>query len=206
MDLEAEEKALMEMAAAVRLEIDQAPMPAPMPEAVQPAPAPAPAPVQMPAPLAAQAAALGEALARAPMAAPPKMTTSISPFGARDTFIPRAPVEPKIEVRQETRTEPRFEMSTEAKTPIAELPLAAPPTVAAAPAKADPGRIRLFDRYRSLTARPKVEEAPAAPQPQAKVDRPQAGMSTFVNPQDRPVTSHSEDELEIPAFLRRQAN
>jgi len=27
-----------------------------------------------------------------------------------------------------------------------------------------------------------------------------------VDPDDRPVTSHQEDQLEIPAFLRRQAN
>ena len=81
-------------------------------------------------------------------------------------------------------------------------PMAAAPTVA----KADPGRIRLFDRYRSLTARPKVDDAPASPQPQAKVERPLAGMNVSVGPQDRPITSHSEDELEIPAFLRRQAN
>ena len=204
MDLEAEEKALMEMAAAVKAEIAEieqapAPAPAPMVEAVQPAPAPMPAPVHMPAPLAAQAAALGEALARAPMAAPPRVAASISPFGTRDTFIPRAPVEPRIEARPD----PRFDMTYETKAPIAEMPIVARPAAVAPAPKVDPGRIRLFDRYRSLTARPKVEEAPIAPQPQA---RPTSGMSTFVNPQDRPVTSHSEDELEIPAFLRRQAN
>ena len=97
----------------------------------------------------------------------------------------------------------------ETKAPVAPEPvMAAPAPMAAAPAaaKVDPGRIRLFDRYRSLTARPKVEDAAPAPQPQAKIERPMGGMNISVGPQDRPVTSHSEDELEIPAFLRRQAN
>ena len=200
MDLEAEEKALLEMAAAVKAEIVQAPAPTPVAEAVQPAPAPAP----IAAPLASQAAAVAEAVARAPMAAPPRVNASISPFTtmdrARDTFIPRAPVEP--------RSEPRMEIIMETKAPIAAEPVAAPAPAAVAPAaaKADPGRIRLFDRYRSLTARPKVEDAAPAPQPQAKIERPLGGMNISVGPQDRPMTSQTEDELEIPAFLRRQAN
>ena len=199
MDLEAEEKALLEMAAAVKLEIEQAPTP--VVEAVQPVPAPAP----VAAPIAAQAAAVAEAVARAPMAAPARVVQSISPFATmdrpRDTFIPRPAVEP--------RSEPRMEMIMETKAPVAPEPvMAAPAPMAAAPAaaKVDPGRIRLFDRYRSLTARPKVEDAAPAPQPQAKIERPMGGMNISVGPQDRPVTSHSEDELEIPAFLRRQAN
>ena len=203
MDLQAEEKALLEMAAAVKAEIEQAP--APVVEAAQPAPAPMPAPVA--APIAAQAAAVAEAVARAPMAAAPRVNHSISPFVTmdrpRDTFIPRPAVEP--------RSEPRVEMVMETKAPVAAEPVtAAPMATAPAQAKVDPGRIRLFDRYRSLTARPTVEEAAPAPQPQAKVERPierpMGGMNISVGPQDRPITSHSEDELEIPAFLRRQAN
>ena len=206
MDLEAEEKALLEMAAAVKAEIQQGPAPeieAPAPVAQAPAPAPvfAAAPMAAPtaAPMAAQAQAVADAVARAPMAAPARTPVSISPFGIRDTFIPRAPVEPRV---MEQRPEPRFESPAEPKAaPAPELSLAAP--AAAAGPKVDPGRIRLFDRYRSLTAKPKVEQSvPPAPQPQAKVERP--GIT--VTPQDRPVTSHSDDELEIPAFLRRQAN
>jgi hypothetical protein len=192
----------------VKAEIDQPPAqvftPAPTPTQVMEASQPVftAAPVSMPAPLAAEVVAFGEALARAPMAAPPRVAASISPFGTRDTFIPRAPVEPRVEVR----TEPRIEMTYETNMPIAELPLAVSPAAVATAPKVDPGRIRLFDRYRSLIARPKVEETPVTPQPQAKVDRSMAGMNISVGPQDRPVTSHSEDELEIPAFLRRQAN
>ncbi len=198
MDLEAEEKALLEMAAAVKAEIIQAPAPAPVAEAVQEAPAP------ITAPMASQAAAVAEAVARAPMAAPPRVNASISPFTTmdrtRDTFIPSAPVEP--------RSEPRMEMIMETKAPVVAEPVAAPAPAAAAPAaaKADLGRLRLFDRYRSLTARPKVEDAAPAPQPHAKIERPLGGMNISVGPQDRPMTSQTEDELEIPAFLRRQAN
>ncbi len=209
MNLQAEEKALMEMAAAVR-DIEQVPEleaeldhieEAPAPIA---APMPAPqmaAPFTAPTPMAAQAAAVAEAVARAPMAAPPR-APSISPFSTmdrpRETFIPKPAMEPRTyEVR-----EPRMEMTIESKAPQAEPMMAGPAQAPAA--KIEPGRIRLFDRYRSLAAKPKVEEAPAAaPQPQAKSS---SGLSISVGPQDRPVSSHSEDELEIPAFLRRQAN
>ena len=108
----------------------------------------------------------------------------------------------------EVRSEPRMEMPADRYEPVMGGPAVSAP--APAPAKAEPPRVRLFDRYRSLTAKPKVEEAAApAPQPQAKVERPSSGMGGMnisVGPADRPVSSHSEDELEIPAFLRRQAN
>ncbi len=203
MDLEAEEKALMEMAAAVRAEIAQIPEIEAEPE-MEVADAAPQAPAPMAAPMATQAALVAEAVARAPMAAAPRLSNSISPFGSfdkpRDTFIPRAPIEPKFETRFETRIEPKMEFSMKTEPAAAAAPeptLAAP--AAPAPAKAETGRVRLFDRYRSLTSKPKAEPAP---QPQAKVERP--GIT--VTPQDRPVTSHSDDELEIPAFLRRQAN
>ena len=199
MDLEAEEKALLEMAAAVKAEIQQAPAPAPEVEAVAPVaadPAPMFTSAPLAAPMAAQAQAVADAVACAPMAAPARTPVSTSPFGTRDTFIPCAPVEPRV---MEQRPEPRFELPVERAAPAPELSLAAP--AAAAAPKADPTRIRLFDRYRSLTAKPKVEQS-TGPQPQAKVER----ACFTVTPQDRPVTSHSDDELDIPAFLRRQAN
>ena len=115
MDLQAEEKALLEIAAAVKAEIDQAPAPTPVAETVQAAPVPAAAPIA--APIAAQAAAVAEAIARAPAAAPPRVAASISPFASmdrsRDTFIPRAPVEPRVE----SRSEPRMEMTMETTPP-----------------------------------------------------------------------------------------
>ncbi len=204
MDLEAEEKALMEMAAAVRADIDEEPEAEETEVAIQAPVAPAPlapmvpvAPIA-PAPLAAQAAAVAEAVARAPMPAPARMPVSVSPFaslGTRETFIPKAPIEPRTEIQ------PKLEMIMESKAAVSEEPVQAAPAAPAAPAKADQGRLGLFGRYRSLATRPKLEEVPAAPQPQAKVERSITAM-----PQDRPVTSHSDDELEIPAFLRRQAN
>ncbi len=219
MDLQAEAQALLDMAAAVKAELDQVPTLAVEPDVAQPL-----APAAMAPPIAAQAAAVAEAVARAPMAAAPRMTPSISPFTSmdrsRDTFIPRAPVQPRVEPRTEARPgiearlEPRMEIRPEPrmetnmdnktmdyKTPGLELAAAVPaPT---APAKTEPSRVRLFERYLSLASKPKADEAPAALQ--AKLDRP-AGINVSVGPQDRPVSSHSEDELEIPAFLRRQAN
>ena len=188
MDLQAEEQALLEMAAAVKAEIDQAPSLAAEPEAAQP-------------------------VAMAAMAAPPRVAPSISPFTSmdrsRDTFIPRAPVQPRVEPRIEARPEPRMEIRPEPrmetimdhKAPALELAAAVPTSTP--PAKTEPSRVRLFDRYRSLASRPKADEAPAALPP--KLDR-STGINVSVGPQDRPVTSQSEDELEIPAFLRRQAN
>jgi cell division protein FtsZ len=187
MDLQAEEQALMEMAAAVRAELQAAaPAPEARPEPVMAAPA---------APIAAQAAAVAEAVARAPAAAPPRMT--IAP---RDVFIPRAAVEPRLDFRMDAATENAAVMSMEMPAP-APVQAAAPAPAPAAP-KQESGRVSLFGRYRSLTSRPKVEEV-KAPEPQAKAP---AGLNISVGPMDRPISSHDEDELEIPAFLRRQAN
>jgi cell division protein FtsZ len=163
--------------------------------------APAPAP-QMTSQMSAQTAAVAEAIARAPAAAPARTAPTVSPFAgitARETFIPKAPVEPRMELRVEPR-----EVAAENRYEPAPVMGGPAPASAPAPAKTEPGRIRLFDRYRSLTAKPKVEEVAPAPQPQANVQRP--GLNISMSPADRPVASHSEDELEIPAFLRRQAN
>ncbi len=192
MDLQAEEQALMEMAAAVRAELQAAaPAPEARPEPVMAAPMSFQA--AAPAPIASQAAAVAEAVARAPAAAPPRMT--IAP---RDVFIPRAAVEPRLDFRMDAATENAAVMPMAAAAPA--------PVEAAAPAPAAPkqegGRVSLFGRYRSLTSRPKVEEV-KAPEPQAKAP---AGINISVGPMDRPISSHDEDELEIPAFLRRQAN
>ncbi len=203
LDLQAEEQALMEMTAAVRKEVE------------------AEVAAEMPV-VASQAAAVAEALAAAPAAAPPRtiaamvapvapspMPTSTGVFGgappAREVFVARAP-EPRPEPRQ-----PEFRMEAPAApapkpAPRIEAVMAAAEPAPAAPAagKAEPARVSLFGRYRSLTAR-KPEETQAAPQPQAKIEKP-AALNIAVGPQDRPLSSHDEDELEIPAFLRRQAN
>jgi cell division protein FtsZ len=203
MDLQAEEKALKEMAAAVK-EIEQVPVVETVAEAapvMPPVPMSAPImPVAPPVAPQAQTAAVAEALARAPMAAPPR-APSISPFSSmerpRESFIPKAPMEPRFDLRT-------YETKQDVEVQSAE-PVMGGPAPAPAMKTEQPARVRLFDRYRSLTARPKVEETPAAAQPQANIQKPN-GMNITVGPQDRPVTSHTEDELEIPAFLRRQAN
>ncbi|MCA0199816.1 MAG: cell division protein FtsZ, partial [Proteobacteria bacterium] len=190
-DLQAEEQALMDMAAAVRAELQAAaPAPEVMPEPVTAAPV-APA---APAPIAAQAAAVAEAVARAPAAAAPRM--NIAP---RDVFIPKAAVEPRMDFRMDNERAEIVAGTAPAPAPVEAAPAPAPAPAAAKPAE---GRVSLFGRYRSLTARPKVEEV-KAPEPQAKAP---AGLNISVGPMDRPVSSHDEDELEIPAFLRRQAN
>ncbi len=195
MDLQAEEKALMEMTAAVRMEAAT-----PAPEAFIAAPE-VPAPIAAPiaqasayvappalAPIAAQAAAVAEAVSRAPQAAP--RSPAVTPERLRDIFMPK-PVEtaPVVETKlPEVRMEATF-------APAAE-------TIA----KPEGARVSLFGKYRSLTSRPKAEEPMRAPEPQPKVERSSPGLNISVGPQDRPMSSHDKDELEIPAFLRRQAN
>jgi cell division protein FtsZ len=84
------------------------------------------------------------------------------------------------------------------------------PAMAPAPAPSAPApapkesRLSLFSRYRSLTAK-KAEPAKTPEPAPARNDRP--SFTVAVNPVERPsITSHDDDELEIPAFLRRQAN
>ena len=152
--------------------------------AAEPEPMLAPA-----APIAAQAAAVAEAMAKAPAVRPPLVADR------RDVFMPRAAVEPRV-VKA-----PSLPLGEPVPRPVA----VAPPAPAPAPVPEAPkaeGRLNLFARYRSLTTR-KPEPIPA-PEPQAKE---RAGVAISMAPQDRGgVTSHDEDELEIPAFLRRQAN
>ncbi|MHB1204650.1 MAG: cell division protein FtsZ [Rhodospirillaceae bacterium] len=198
MDLQAEERALMEMTAAVRKEVEME------------------VAAEMPV-VASQAAAVAEAVASAPAAAPPRtIAAMVAPtipsaapvatgvFGgapaARDIFVARAPVEPRAPER--AQPEFRMEPAAEVRAPIAEP---APAAQAPAAPKPDSSRVSLFGRYRSLTSRKPDELAPKAPEPQAKVEKP-GTLNIAVGPQDRPLSSHDEDELEIPAFLRRQAN
>ncbi len=206
MDLQAEERALMEMTAAVRKEVE------------------AEVEAEMPV-VASQAAAVAEAIAAAPAAAPPRtiaamvtpampspMPVSTGVFGGapqardlpRDVFVARAPEPRQPEFRMEAPPAPP---AAPKPAPRIEAVMAAAEPAPAAPAapKGEAARVSLFGRYRSLTAR-KPEEAPvAAPQPQAKVEKP-GSLNIAVGPQDRPLSSHDEDELEIPAFRRRQAN
>jgi hypothetical protein len=154
--------------------------------------------VAAPQPQAAQAAAVAEAVARSAIPAAQPRIPLVTVDKPKDVFVPKAPME--------------------AKAPT--LPLAEPKRVAEAkPAAAQPAptpavkseggsRLSLFARYRSLATKAKSDEAPkAAAEPQAKVDKmPTPAHTISVSSADRTVQAQSEDELEIPAFLRRQAN
>ncbi|MBL8630338.1 MAG: cell division protein FtsZ [Rhodospirillaceae bacterium] len=223
----AEEKVLAKMAAVLKAEkAEMAQAPAPMPEpmveaameeqtmaaAVESVPViaegPAPmvaeaAPVAMPQ--AAQAAALVETLRAAPPVAQPRipLVTVDRPMverpqvNVRDTFIPRAPMVATAPAAP--MMEPRL------AEPKAAAPAPAPAAPAPAPAKAEGSRLSLFSRYRNLTAK-KVDETPKAVTEPMKVEKASPAINIAVGPSDRMVSSQSDDELEIPAFLRRQAN
>jgi cell division protein FtsZ len=204
-ELAIEEQTLADLAAAARSVEAEAPAqvavePAPAPMMVEPAPvmaAPvaAPAPVA-PAPIAAQAAAVAEAMAMAKSVTPAMRMAPPAP--ARDVFIPRAPMDPRTETRSPSLPlgEPAAKVAAPAPAPVV--------TEAPAEAPKPEGRLSLFSRYRSLTTKPKAEPV-VENTTETRVERP--SFAVAVNPTDRAgVTSHDEDELEIPAFLRRQAN
>ncbi|TAL01722.1 MAG: cell division protein FtsZ [Rhodospirillaceae bacterium] len=221
MELAVEEQTLADMTAAARAAEAEMPVSVTIPDA-EPTPAPivavaAPAPVVPPMvtipvapvapppvvspPIAAQAAAVAEAMAMAKTVAAPTMRTAAPTLASREVFIPRAPMDPRMEMKA-----PSLPLGE----PVAARP--APPAPPAAETRPEPaapkpeGRLSLFSRYRSLTAKPKPEPvAEKAPEQPAKADRPSFAIA--VNPTERAgIASHDEDELEIPAFLRRQAN
>jgi cell division protein FtsZ len=170
----------------------------------------------------AQTDEIAEAMASAP-AVTPKAAPSPAPAPAAEarpaeTFIPKAPVMPKAAPAPQPAAAPPSLAAAPAKP--AEKPLA--PAAEADPAKKpESNKLGLFSRYRNL-AKTKPEAGSAAgmsadapkPAPAETFTKPapapkpaaDANLAISVNPSDRPVTSHDEDELEIPAFLRRQAN
>ena len=160
------------------------------------------APVMAAASQAAQAAAVAEAVARSTIPAAQPRIPLVTVNKPKDVFIPRAPMEPKVEMKAPTLALAEPKLAAEAKTAAI-----APPAPAA---KTDDGgsRLSLFSRYRSLiTSKAKTDEAPkAVVEPQLKAERAAPAMNISVGPLDRPLASQTEDELEIPAFLRRQAN
>jgi cell division protein FtsZ len=195
-------------------------MPAPAPEMIQPEPEPAvaPAPEPTPAPEAVSAATEREAIhevtapaAEAADAAAPEPAAAAQ----RESFIPPPPVE----VARTERTE-----------------AAAPDPYRAAEfvnGSAPPDRRRAPNLFRRMTEsalgrkeRPEIAEKPAQttaprmPEPRAAMPEPRpqpaaapapapAKQSRLdgVDPQDRLQSSRSEEDLlDIPAFLRRQAN
>lgn len=175
---------------------------------------------------AAQTVEIAQAMAKAP-AVTPKPQTPVAPSTRppADTFIPKAPVMPKAIPMAEAKPAAPAPVAQAKLAPAAPLARPAAPaaeakplaTAAAAPQKTESSKLGLFSRYRTMTkGKPETEQAtPAAAAPEPKAPRAaipapvpalQANVAISVSPADRPITSHDEDELEIPAFLRRQAN
>ncbi len=180
------------------------PLAAPAVQAVAPAPAPAsPPPVVEPTPIVREPVSV----VREPAAAArgePTLVLHAAPAPAR----PAAPVQGKLAIdmpansRSETRIEPRIERveRVERAEPVRAEPAAAMTTPMGEPARRGfIGRLASHMRQASQTApAPASAAAPAAQPPQP----------TRISPADRLPTSRAaeEDLLDIPAFLRRQAN
>ncbi|MGE0095589.1 MAG: cell division protein FtsZ [Alphaproteobacteria bacterium] len=146
-------------------------------------PAPAPAPVaEAPAPLAAEPvmAPMAAAQAAAPVAKKPE--------GA---FIPPRPVEPSGKRTVE---------------PVAN-PFTTADLVNAGQAPAKPTRGRIGSLFGRVTGGSASRKAPVAPAEPAKAPAPAQASLGGLDPKDRVKVSEGDDDLlDIPAFLRRQAN
>ena len=147
--------------------------------------------VEIAAPVVEQRAEPMPALVAAPMAeeAPAlPMPVAPTPAAARDAFIPPRPVEPS------TRRLPDAAPAN---------PFATADLVNAGPASTGEKRTgfgKLFRKVTSTTA----ERKPGPAKPAAAPAQPSLGG---MDPKDRLKTSEAEDDLlDIPAFLRRQAN
>ncbi|WP_097277771.1 cell division protein FtsZ [Caenispirillum bisanense] len=191
------------------------------------APMQAPAVVEEEQPAAFQATGTHGGLARPTAPAAPRFTQP------RDVFIPRAPVTPGSAGHAAAPQHHQPEASRAAAQPQAAAPQPAPRPMAVPPrpqplqgsaqtrTSIEPEEHRtlaqgLLARMTGLARR----ATPAAPhqepevrtqhhqQPQAPQARPTTEqMRLAVDPDDRVQTSsQDDDELEIPAFLRRQAN
>ena len=128
-------------------------------------------------------------------------TEPLEPVTADDAAV-ESPTTEAQPVPARTRITPSTERAAPAPAPMMASPAPAAPAPAPAP-KAESKGLSLFGRYRALTK--KSEEAPrmdSAP----KVEKASPAINISVGPADRMVSSQSDEELEIPAFLRRQAN
>jgi len=207
--MQSETDQLASLAAAIKAEQQAVAAPAAFAAPVEVrAPEPVAAPVMAaapaPAPVPSQAAAVAEAMKVAMPLAPPRTIAGVVERAAALAPSIQSPV----------AAEPRLERMPE-KAPA--LPLVAPVKAEAkpaAPATSGGARLSLFSRYRSLASKLRSEPEPvkaatAAPEAKPATLLPKAAapaVSISVGPSDRPVMSQTEDELEIPAFLRRQAN
>ena len=204
-------------AAETEIEIE-APMPEPVAaieapvaavEAIEAQPAPAPVAEPEPAVEETPAAAAEPAPAPAPKPAPVAAMvrpTAMPSIGAKDVFIPPAPAEATGE-RTPAKPDP-FAAAAMANGAREGRP-AVREVKEASPSPAKPRGQSLFERVTGI-GRPAAPAAPAAERPTATVveARPQAQPRLGgLDSADRVQASQpDEDLLDIPAFLRRQAN
>jgi cell division protein FtsZ len=186
-------------------------------------------PMMAPAPVA-QAAAVAVAQA---VIVPPPIAAAAEPVPALaepvlelttpEPVVPEPRIEAKaVEVKAEAALSAPREPVLAARPIVAQAPpIEADPFAAAAIANGSRERLKptLFERVtglgRSRQAEPR--EAPPAPMPPAPVrtafpvrepirTQPQQTKLGNLDPSDRLKPTHDDDLLEIPAFLRRQAN
>jgi cell division protein FtsZ len=181
---------------------------------------PAPAPVTMPTPTVAEVPPLPVAAAPAAAAAQPMPAPGPTPAPAprmEPAFIPPRAVEPMI-------TEPRIAnpLATRAapSNPFAAADMVNAPAATREPPPAPKRRLpSLFERVTGTGRARAAEAAPAQPAaqqrtavtPAAAAPAPQPGPVQQrlggLDPSDRLMATKAEDDLlDIPAFLRRQAN
>jgi hypothetical protein len=197
--------------------IPQAP-PAPAPAPVQAA---APPPVMAPPPapvMEAAAPVMAEMAAPEPIAAPEapavELVAEPAPVMAAPTPVelPLAPVEPVMAAAPRIDPEMRRPMPAVKPMPVA----AKPPETPRAPTVATKGP-SLFQKMTGLIggSRPATGSETAAEMPRVvepvPPQRPAATITAIQPPLsgldgNRPKATREEDDLQIPAFLRRQAN
>ncbi|MFL2771403.1 MAG: cell division protein FtsZ [Rhodospirillaceae bacterium] len=175
----------------------------------------------------AQTDKIAEAMAKAPAITPKPQDppATYTPRTPSDTFIPKEPVIPKAipvaEIAQQPIIQPATSItkgmiSSDEETHLSEQE--------EPPQKVESGKLSLFSRYRSMargkeevepsnTESPQAQDLPTTGEPEtgpiaspSPAPAPKSNVAVAINPADRPIISHDEDELEIPAFLRRQAN
>jgi cell division protein FtsZ len=195
--------------------------------------APAPMPTYQPAPIVAQAPAVAapivaQTMTPRPMMAQPTMTTSS--IGA--TALQAQPARPPVVKDEMAHLQRATTVARQVERPVDDRPFIAPQAVEAGRAPVAAGeparRSSLFEKMTSrltghpltgqpLPAQPAAQapraQAPAqAPrvqvrEPQPRVEQPTAQPMLNLDPSDRIAAPRAEEDLlDIPAFLRRQAN
>jgi cell division protein FtsZ len=195
-----------------------APMPAPAAETMMPEPvrAPAPAPVSFAADVRIEPAQPRPAMVAPPVVEAPPPETSLPHH--EDSFIPPMPERAVIRPTRMPRVQ---DLPLPAQHQIAQSRGAAP---APAPASVEQKRMSLMQRLASVGFGRKEDEYAEAPMaPPAPAAGPSAAHAEFMRrppvPATRPAQGQldqlgraaparntEEDQLEIPAFLRRQSN